>query len=175
MLTLKYQGQEQSRNKTEAVYKETFQGTESEINTKLASLPSISTRVDGKGYFTSWRKFNQDGPIYNLELEYSVSYGDSFDNSDDQAYGKKSAQLSVRNIQMPLEGHQNYLAMWNNYLIGLGTVPLPGWATTATDIILTPANRKQYMWVKSIGEIPTEPDQNGNYWTILQEPSKPRS
>lgn len=174
-LTLKYQGQEVSRNKNESSYKETFQGAESEIDSYISSsLSGIGNFVSGKGYLTSWRKFNADGKFVNVEVEYTISYDGSFDNSDSQVYGKKSAQLTVRNIQMPLEHHTNYLAMWNNYLLGLGDATLPQWAETATNVILTPNDRKKYMWVKSISEIPTEPDQNGKYWTILQEPSKPR-
>lgn len=176
MITLKYQGQEQSRSKSEASFKETFQGTETEINSQISTLPPISTKVEGKGFLTSWRKTCDEGPIWNLEVEYTISYdsGD-FDNNDEQVYGKKSAQLSARNIQMPLEGHPNYLTNWNYYLIGLGNVTTPGWWATATDIMLTPTQRKQFQWVKSIGEIPQEPDQNGDYWTILEEPQKPRS
>lgn len=174
-LTLKYQGQELSRNKNESTFKETYQGTESEVDSYISSsLSGISTYVAGKGYLTSWRKFNSEGPHYGVEVEYTVSYDDSFDNTDSQVYGKKSAQLTVRNIQMPLEHHTNYLTQWNYYLIGLGNVSTPDWWSSATNIILTPAQRKKYLWVKSIGEVPTDPDQDGNYWTILEEPTKPR-
>lgn len=29
------------------------------------------------------------------------------------------------------------------------------------------------MWITSVSELPTEPDTEGNYWTILKEPTKP--
>ncbi len=174
-LTLKYQGQEASRTKNESSFKETYQGTEAEIDSYISSsLSGISTFYTGKGYLTSWRKFNAEGPHWNVEVEYTTSYDNSFNNTDQQVYGQKSAQLTVRNIQMPLEAHKDYLTKWNYYLIGLGNATLPAWASTAKSIILTPAQRKMYQWVKGIGDIPTEPDQNGNYWTILQEPTKPR-
>lgn len=174
-LTLKYQGQEIYRNKNESSYKETYQGTESEVDSYISSaLSGISTYVQGKGYLTSWRKVNADGPFFNIEVEYSISYDGSFNNTDEQVYGKKSAQLSIRNLQMPLEKHTNYRAKWNYYLLGLGVNLTPDWWTSATNIILTSEQRKQYMWVKSISEIPTEPDQNGKYWIVLEEPTKPR-
>ena len=88
--------------------------------------------------------------------------------------GKKSAQLSVRNIQMPLENHSNYLAKWNHYLLGLGNASVPTFWNTAKTIALTPEQRAQYMWITSVSELPTEPDADGNYWTILKEPTKPR-
>lgn len=171
-ISLKYQGQEKSRNRNEASFKETFQGTEAEVDSYISNLPEISTVVEGKGHLTSWRKFNSEGPIWNVEVEYTNSY-DDFNNEDTQVYGKKSAQLTVRNIQMPLEHHSDYLTKWNYYLLGLGNASVPTFWNDAKTIVLTPAQRKQYMWVKSVGEIPSEPDEDGNYWTILKEPTKP--
>jgi hypothetical protein len=44
--------------------------------------------------------------------------------------------------------------MWNHYLIGLGKVTLPAWATTAKDTIIPVSDRGKYAWIKSIGELP---------------------
>ena len=171
-ITLKYQGQEKARSRNEASFKETYQGTEAEVDSYISDLPEISTAVEGKGFLTSWRKYNAEGPIWCVEVEYTTSY-DDFNNEDNQLYGKKSAQLTVRNLQMPLEHNSNYLAKWNHYLLGLGNAGVPTFWNTAKNITLTPEQRAQYMWITSVSELPTEPDADGNYWTILKEPTKP--
>lgn len=172
-LTLKYQGQEVSRTKNLSSYKETYQGTEAEIDTYISSsLPNISTFIQGKGYLTSWRKYNAQGPIFNLEIEYTISYDGSFNNEENTLYGEKSAQLSVRTIQLPLEKAPSYKACWNNYLLGLGDVELPDWATTTSSTILSRADKQNYRWVKSLGEIPDDP-VSGKFWDAIQEPTKP--
>lgn len=172
-IALKYQGQEKARSRNEASFKETYQGTEAEVDSYISNLPEISTAVEGKGFLTSWRKYNAEGPIWCVEIEYTTSY-DDFNNEDNQLYGKKSAQLTVRNLQMPLEYNSNYLAKWNHYLLGLGNASVPTFWNTAKTIALTPEQRAQYMWITSVSELPTEPDADGNYWTILKEPTKPR-
>lgn len=171
-ISLKYQGQEKARSRNEASFKETYQGTEAEVDAYISNLPEISTGVEGKGYLTSWRKFNAEGPIWCVEIEYTTSY-DDFNNEDTQLYGKKSAQLSVRNIQMPLESHSNYLAKWNHYLIALGTDTVPNFWNTAKNTTLTSEESKTYKWIKSISEMPTEPDAEGKYWNVIKEPTKP--
>lgn len=161
MLTLKYQGREQSRNRDESVYKETWQGTEAEVKAYIESnLSTWPLQVQGKGWLTSYRMAQDGGPFWSLEVEYTTQYSRQWENDDDTVVGQKSAQLSVRPIQMPLEHHKNYRAHWNNYMYSKGTAMLPTFYQDATDTKI-PANMvDQFMWVKTRGEVPTEPDQN---------------
>ena len=170
-LQLKYQGSEFSRNKQQKTYKETYIGTEQLVDAKIATL-SIGSFSSGKGYLSSWRKSQDQSIFYNLQLEYTTQYDNDTSDLSQTDYGKKSAQLSVRNIQMPLQHLPNYKTNWNYYLASLYN-QMPPWWQTATDTILSPQDRKQYMWVKSVGEIPTDPDAEGNYWTIVADPTKP--
>ena len=105
---------------------------------------------------TSYRKSCDDGPYWSVEVEYTIEKDpSSFDNSDETVVGKKSAQLSARSIQMPLESHSLYEARWNYYLIGKNVTGTPGFWATATDTILTGQNNKDYMWIKSLSDRPT--------------------
>lgn len=172
----KFQGFQKSINKQDQVYKQTYYGNESQIDSFISSL-TIGDKYEGKGFLESWRKTQSNAPhIYQLEIEYSISHNRDFSNSSDTVTGRKSAQLSVRNIQMPLEASENYLTNWNYYLAGKGEgniVTTPIWWETADTIIIDIADRKNYMWIKSVSELPLEPDENGNYWHILEQPQKP--
>lgn len=171
--TLKYQGREESKSKNTQSYKQTWQGTEAQVDAVIAGLPAIGSRVEGIGYMTSYRKQCDEGPYWSVEVEYTIQRNIDFDNSDDVIVGKKSAQLSARSIQMPLESHEMYQARWNHYLIGKGVSSTPSFWSTATDTILTGQNNKDYMWIKSLSERPIEPDANGDCWEILEQPTKP--
>lgn len=87
--------------------------------------------------------------------------------------GSKSAQLSVRNIQMPLEHHANYLAKWNHYLFGKGASGLPGFYENAKEAVVPSNEVETYMWAKTRGEVPAGKDDNGQYWVELAAPTKP--
>lgn len=171
--TLKYQGRQQSKSKNTESYKQTYVGTQQQIDVVISGLPEIGAFVSGKGYMTSYRKSCDDGPYWSVEVEYTIEKDSSFDNIDDTVVGKKSAQLSARSIQMPLESHDLYEARWNHYLIGKNVVGTPGFWETATNTILTGQNNRDYMWIKSLSERPTQPDANGHYWQILEQPTKP--
>lgn len=172
-LILKYQGQSFSRSRTEKSFIETWQGPENLIDEKIKTL-SIGTFNADKGYLNSMEKTQDDGIYYSLQLEYVTNYDVDDSTLDDTAFGKKSAQLSVRNIQMPLEAHENYLTNWNYYLIGLQGSSVPAWWATAKDTLITnDDDLKKYKWVKSISEIPTQKDQqSGKKWKILKKPKK---
>lgn len=171
-LKVAYQGLEVSRSSNEKIYKETFYGTYDECLAKSQSL-IIGTFIENKGYFTGFSITPKEANLYSIQLQYTISYkGSNFSNTDETLVGKKSAQLSVRNIQMPLQSLDNYLAKWNHYLIGLGDVPVPSWWETAKNILIDISDRKNYMWIKSIGEIPLQPNQQGKYWKILKQPTK---
>lgn len=170
-IQMKYQGFESSRNKGERLFKQTFIGSESLIDQKINTLVYGSFH-ENKGYLTKWRKTQDDGIFYQLEIQYTISYDNDPSSLDDTQYGKKSASLSVRNIQMPLQHLPNYLTNWNYYLIGL-TDSVPEWWETAKDFIISPEDRKNYMWIKSLAELPLQPNEEQKYWQIIKKPTKP--
>ena len=97
MLQLKYQGQQITRDRNSKVYKETYIGDTTSIDAKIASL-TIGNYTQGKGYLRSWRKSQDNGPHYLLQIEFSESYGNNRGFSDDIVTGLKSAQLSTRTL-----------------------------------------------------------------------------
>ena len=172
-LQKKFQGTEKSRDRENQVYKQTYYGTEAEVNTKINEL-TIGTEYSGKGFLQSWRKTQSNAPsIYELEIQYSTSYNIEFANAKDSSTvtGRKSAQMTARNIQMPLQAHPLYLTNWNYYLIGKDA-STPSWWSTAKNTILSAENSKKYAWISSLAELPLEPDSNGKKWVVLQEPTK---
>lgn len=175
MLQRKFQGRERSLSRDESLYRETWYGSETEIDEYIATLV-IGSFVQDKGYLHEWQK-KQDSPaVWQVEVTYRITYSvdaDSNDEVEDGSTTPKTYSLSVRNIQIPLEEHKQYKACWNHYLIGLGNVPVPTWWATATNTLLDVDARKVYQWVSSIAEIPLEPNSRNLYWWILKEPTKP--
>lgn len=175
MLQRKFQGREQSLSRDESIYRETWYGSETEIDEYIATLV-IGSFVQDKGYVHEWQK-KQDSPaVWQVEVTYRITYSvdaDSNDEVEDGTTTPKTYSLSVRNIQIPLEEHKMYKANWNHYLIGLGNVPVPTWWATATNTLLDVDARKVYQWVSSIAEIPLEANEQKLYWRILKDPVKP--
>lgn len=175
MLQRKFQGREQSLSRDESIYRETWYGSETEVDAYIATLV-IGSFVEGNGYIHEWQK-KQDSPaVWQVEVTYRITYSVDADSNDEVADGTttpKTYSLSVRNIQIPLEEHKQYKACWNHYLIGLGNVPVPSWWATATNTLLDVDARKVYQWVSSIAEIPLEANERNLYWRILKDPTKP--
>lgn len=166
-----YQGRQASRDKNESTYKQTLYGLQSEVDTYISSLV-IGNQYTNKGFLKSWHKTQKQADIWQVEVQYSTTYDFQFSDDDEQVIGKKSAQLSVRNIQMPLESRTGYRTIWNHYLFSNNQMA-PIWTLQRTDVLLTPQQRQHYMWAKSLSELPTEKDANGNYWGVAAYPSKP--
>lgn len=177
-IKLKYQGKEYSKNRQQIVYKQTFVGTQSEIDTKAATC-IIGALHSGKGYLQSFRKSQGNGIFWELEVEYKTTQNvDSSNDDGNTIVGKKSATLSVRNIQMPLQHLPNYKTNWNYYLAcrasNSSSLPYaPDWWYTASNSYISIADRPKYNWVKSPSELPLEKDSEGKYWFILKQPKKP--
>ena len=172
---LKYQGQQKSRNKSESTYKQTYYGTQAEIDTFLSENADIRIGIfnEGKGYVSSYRKSQMDGIFYQLEVEYTITYDDKTDNLSDTEVGKKSATLSVRNIQLPLEHHANYQVRWNHYLYAKSGNALPSWWETLTDLdSMTTSMEENYKWAKYPTDVP-KVDADGNKWVRLKKPTMP--
>lgn len=172
-MTLKslYQGKEYSRDKNEEKLKQTFYGTQAEVDSFIASL-SIGTKDQSKGFLRSYTKTQKDGAFWQVEVEYSISHSSQWSDDDDTVVGKKSATLSARNIQMPLESHKNYLTTWNHYLISTQGYA-PAWASTAKDVLIPAADRGKFQWIKSLGEVPSQPNSQGKFWEVVVKIEKP--
>lgn len=162
-----YQGKEYSRDKNEEKLKQTFYGTQAEVDSFISSL-SVGTKDQTKGYLRSYTKTQKDGAFWQVEVEYSISHSSDWSDDDDTVVGKKSATLSARNIQMPLESHENYLTRWNHYLISTQGYA-PAWAFTAKDVLIPSADRPYFQWIKSLSEIPSQPNSQGNHWEVVAD------
>lgn len=174
-LKRKLQGREQSKSRDEAIYKETWYGTEAEVDAYIATLV-IGVYVQDKGYLHEWEK-KQDSPaIWEVEVTYRVTYTTwttEEEESSSSSSTPKQYTLSVRNIQTPLEAHPLYKACWNHYLLGYGTLVVPAWWSTATNTMLTKQQHKFYTWVSSLSEIPIDEENMDTAWQIVREPTKP--
>ena len=161
LLSLKYQGQEISRDRNSKTYKETWIGDEASIDGKIAQL-NIYAFYAGKGYLRSWRKSQDAGPHYQLEVEYGESFGNSTAYSDEVVTGEKSAQLSTRTLSMPLETAPNYFTRWNYNLASKNGLPQPTWWQSAVNLEIPLVDVKNYMWYKS----PSELDRDAG-WALI--------
>lgn len=166
-----YQGKQISRNKNQASYKETLYGSLTQIDTYIAGL-QIGKKDATKGYLRSWTKTQKQANIWQVEVEYTISYDFDFSDEAETVVGKKSAQLSVRNIQMPLESHPNYRTIWNHYLISNNGMA-PDWVFDKTDILLSADELKNYRWIKSLGELPLSDGTSDQIWQIAVDMEKP--
>ena len=174
-----YQSKTKSKTSNEQKYKITYYGKESEVNSLISTLQIGTSEAEGC-YLTSWNKSQYGADLYQIELEYTQTFqSGQFSNVPSSVVGKKSATLSVRNIQLPLENLENYLMNWNHYLIGRAEdeteyIETPDWWETADYQFNIPvADRENYRWITSISELPLEPDSDGLYWFIVQKPQKP--
>ena len=174
---LKYQGREFQKNRDETVYKQTFVGTQSEIDTKLATY-TIGALYSGKGYVESFIKKQGEGTFWELEVQYKTLHKTDTANDDGNTIvGKKSASLSVRNIQMPLQKKSNYRKCWNHYLVAdKSNATTPGFWSTANysnSKDETTENGTKYSWIKNISEMRIQPDSTGKRQYELKNPTKP--
>lgn len=165
-----YQGKQISRDRNQYNYRQTLYGTLSEVDTYIAGL-SIGIRDATKGFLRSWTKTQKQADIWQVEVEYSVSYGVDFSDDDQTIVGKKSAQLSVRNIQMPLESHPNYRTIWNHYLISNNGMA-PTWVFDKTNILLSAEEAKNYRWIKSLAEVPLPDGTSNQKWQVAVDMEK---
>lgn len=171
-LKLKYQGQEKSRSKNQSSYKETYYGTEAEVDAKITEI-EVGSFTSGKGYLQSWRKSQMQGIFYQLQLDYAITYDYKPDDLADSEVGKKTATLSARAMQLPLQHHPNYQVRWNHYLYAKKGYVLPAWWATLTDIDnMTESLQNQYQWAKYPTDVP-KTDSDGNRWVRLKKPTMP--
>lgn len=173
-LTVLYQTRESNQTDSGKSYSISYYGTQPEIDEFISSLKIGTYSQQYDGYLSSITKSQYGGIFWQVDLEYSLQYGDgSFSTVSDTIVGKKSATLSVRNLQLPLERLPNYLTSWNHYLISCSPdYIVPAWAIETKTVIVPESDRENFRWIKSISELPLEKAENGNYWQIVVQPSK---
>ena len=174
-LILKYQGRTLNVTRTERVYKETWSGFQNEIDnitTTQGIVLEIGTYVENKGYLTGIYKSQEDGPLWNLQLEYSLSYENTISNAASTVVGQKSAQLSTRTLQIPLERLSTYKACWNHFLASCDSDTAPDWWSTATNTNLSESQMQSYQWFDTAGEC-NYIDGEGKKWKQIEGPTKP--
>lgn len=182
-LKILYQSKELSRSTNESKYKVTYYGKQDEIDAYIATLEIGVTQAQGKT-LTMWHKSNYGADLYQVETEYTETFEwGSYSNVGPTVVGKKSATLSVRNLQLPLEHLDNYLCNWNNILIQLADskedTTTPDWwydlGKNAEGYIdeIPDEDADTYRWIKSAGERPTQADSDGKHWYIVEYPTKP--
>lgn len=167
-----FQGRSSSRSNTESLYRETYYGTEAEVDTYIATL-TIGSYDQTKGYLHEWSKEQENAAVWKVEVTYRISYEHSYSDQMEESTIQKIFSLGCRNIQKPLEDHPDYIMLWNHYLIGLGVNYAPQWALTATTPIIPVADREKYRWISFLSEMPFDRNEEGKAWEIVAEAQKP--
>lgn len=169
-LVVKHQAERKSRTDKSKIYEETLIGPKSEVQTYYNSLVP-KTLTSGKGYLDQYTMQQEGGDLWSVTASYSYEYSESGDQ-EDEGTGPQVASLSSSMLSLPLEANPNYRTKWNHYLLGKDEYAqtLPADYDDATDEIPISEN---YRWVKSLSEVPTEPDSEGALWGIAAQPTKP--
>lgn len=171
-MEIKYQSRQNERSESGRSDSITYYGTYEEM-TKLLEAQRISPETSGRKVISAVVS-QSEGSLWQCEIKYQNTLGNSNVSAPDDSYGKKSAQLTCGMLSMPLESHADYRVCWNYYLAAVtGVTAIPEWWETAKSAILADSQIDRYKWVKSIGELPVGKDNNGNEWRILKEPLKP--
>lgn len=116
-LQVKYKGLQIDVNSQEKKTTITYQGSKDLCNEALQEIYQINVSDPTYGNIENVRMFCADGPIWNLEVTYSIDKsGTGLGSSNGSTYGPKSSELSMSMLSLPLEGRDNYLMNWNNNL-----------------------------------------------------------
>ena len=169
MAYVQFQSREYERLNSGRTLKVTYTGSFGEMSA-LADAPETEN-----GYsFASARISQKSGAIWQCEMRYSAgSDGSLINNPEEQEYGKKSCQLKVSMLSMPLESHRDYRTNWSYYLASKpGVTAVPDWWATAADPLLTGDAAANYAWIKGVGETPVDA-KSGKRWNLLKKPQKP--
>lgn len=170
---IKFQSRQVERNESGTSRTIIYSGTLEEMQ-EILNTQAIGSGMGGERVVSAAIS-QESGEIWQCEVRYqNDSINDAIVGPDDTAYGKQSAQLSCGLLSMPLEAHPKYLACWNYYLAtSLPENTVPEWWETAKSTVLNDETRKNYNWVKSIGELPIGVDNNGKRWRTIRNPVKP--
>lgn len=189
MLTLRYGGQSIDEGKTEARYREGWQGLLLECQNYVATL-NKGNYYPGKGSFDRWSIAQSEGDVYNLDLEFLREFDQNGNESNlNTATGPLTSELRTKLIRLPLNSRLadgtfrfDYRVKWDHYLIALGGYAdlVPAWWDTDTDPVIYPSDESYgyYRWIKNLAQLPTEATA-GQWWRIVAgngiicEPTKP--
>lgn len=177
-ITVIHQSRVINKTDTGRSYRISYAGSETDIDNYIKTLKIGTYYSEFQGYLSNIQKSQLAANQWKLDLEYRVDYpsGSKPEEEPEQEQEepvwnqKKTATLSVRNLQLPLERLDNYLTCWNHYLIGRNNSPLPSWAETTNQILISANDSKNYKWVKSISEIP-DPTETES-WKVILKPKK---
>lgn len=112
-LKIKYKGF--SRDNTDSYTTTTiiYQGTRELCDEAFEEIKTAGHH-DEYGNIESVKLTQDEGPIWNLEVKYSISkHGVGISSSTGSSYGPKASELTVRMMSLPLEARDNYLKSWN--------------------------------------------------------------
>lgn len=134
----------------------------------LADMPANGSYIEPYGYFKGYTL--DESPGYNIiRMEFSgdVTTGQSSASRNDRKPGDVVWQFAMNAFERDIRLHPNYKTYWSYYLCaapGIATT-LPYWSMTATDNILSVADRIKYKWVSDIDSIPEG-------WACIQQRKK---
>lgn len=189
MISIEHGTRQLDREQNQQRLSLTWIGPKDELDAYVATL-TIGNWYEGMGQFTNWSISQNAGPLWELELQYVITYRDdgSIGNidDDDEASGPDTQTLQARTVSMPIETHFNYETRWNHFLAGRrykaanGTVYdytriIPPWWSTATDPYIAPSIENNdiynYRWVKSLDCLPMPDEDRNEVWGVVKNPT----
>ena len=166
MLKLKHKSAVRTSSAGGTSYRETYYGTREEVEERSAGLTIGDRDRSGEYELVSWRTRQVAGPVYEIELVWENPDAASNLRFLLGRHGPKEHTLDVTVMSVPLERHPDYRTNWNYCLAAKGTDETPDWWATATDPVLTAAQRGEYRWVKT----PNAVSALGEAWHLLKMP-----
>jgi hypothetical protein len=190
-LKIKYKGFNRDNTDSYTTTTIIYQGTRELCEEGFAEIQT-SGHHDQYGNIESVRLFQDEGPIWNLEVKYSISkHGVGISSSTGSSYGPKSSELTCRMMALPIESRDNYLKNWNYDLYStnpkadrkpdfyyVADAKNDGIQGTAYEYKADPLNPQEdlttknyYYWAKSANDCPTLP--NNQIWYKRTDRDKP--
>ena len=111
----------------------TYQGSRELCEEAIQSTFKVNASDPIYGNIENIRMTNADGPIWTLEITYSIDTSHGYNTSTGSTFGAKSSELSMSMLSIPLEKLSNYEKRWNNNLYCTKTTTdIPNWWYSAT-------------------------------------------
>lgn len=187
-LQVKYKGRERENTDNETTTTIVYQGSREICEAAFEEI-NTNERDPAFGNIESVRLYQDDGPIWNIEIKYAIEkHGVGLSSSKGSSYGPKSSTLTIRTITRPIESLKKYRMHWNNNLYCTMTGQAkPSWwadATLADDKItgnenrewpakpgIDPSTHAYWCWAKSISECQALPEPYT--WHLNTKMTKP--
>lgn len=181
-LQVKYKGFTKENSSEGTLTTVIYQGSK-ELCSRAMDQLIVNSVSKGHGTIESVKMTQDEGPIWNLEVEYAVEAGGI---SKGTSYGPKQSSLTMRMMSLPLESKSNYRKHWNNNLYSTKkNAKLPEFWASATyddDGVANssveypgdgsnPSKIEYFAWAKSLNELPALP--NSYIWHQIKEMTKP--